>query len=623
MKIKWNKDFIDKNKEKHIKSFNSFTGSKTESNISPKKDYEGEVINMKLFYKQEKKMRDELKICSLKKKSYIGKFHSLILQDNYNNLDLTETKPETTKLSQTLYDNPCYKESKSILKEMGNRDIKSKESMNNCKTIKKEKKNKNDKGVIYSFELDKMIKKKIPLLNQIYVSKEKLSTIVDKTKSVFLLQYTENVSREKMVRINENVQSSIDAYKDCITNLNNIKSFFDEEFLNQMDSFIKFLDFQKKSEKDILDQLNDNKLKLETEIKQIEYKIDKQRYNLKQNKNYRNYLICVKERTVPVDMIDSLKKEGFLEKNKLSFYHLYKNIASSFRFNQRKSINFDRMMRQSEEKEVFNAFFECKYKDNVKIYQNSNELLGDFKKMEVQNLNLLEELNRINLLLSKIENKNLNKNQVDDFERYFNKNIKKGHSVISNLKRLNKTLKSRSLTKVNSNSSNSVTKVDSKKCLNNKKFLSKIREIYRLCVMYYSSEKIFEKKLIQSVSSTLNDQIDTKFEYLKTIEYVLRYIQSKYNKYMKENFNELISIEKQLEIQKKEQNARDQRLADKEKHEKMKKKIMERLQKNYILPKRKVMIRYPPRNIKTNSFNEIKGEKDDELKEFLTFDSNF
>jgi len=35
------------------------------------------------------------------------------------------------------------------------------------------------------------------------------------------------------------------------------------------------------------------------------------------------------------------------------------------------------------------------------------------------------------------------------------------------------------------------------------------------------------------------------------------------------------------------------------------------------------MIRYPPRNIKTNSFNEIKGEKDDELKEFLTFDSNF
>jgi len=114
MKIKWNKDTIDKNTEKQFKSFTSFTGSKTESSISPKKDNNSEVINMKLFNKQEKNMRDHLKICSLKKKSYVGNFHSMILQDNYNNLNLTETKRETTKLSHTLYDNPCYKKSKSI-----------------------------------------------------------------------------------------------------------------------------------------------------------------------------------------------------------------------------------------------------------------------------------------------------------------------------------------------------------------------------------------------------------------------------------------------------------------------------------------------------------------------------
>ena len=67
---------------------------------------------------------------------------------------------------------------------------------------------------------------------------------------------------------------------------------------------------------------------------------------------------------------------------------------------------------------------------------------------------------------------------------------------------------------------------------------------------------------------------------------------------------------------------RKEKQEDKLKQERIRKKILERLDKDYILPKRRVCTRFRPKDLNKGIVNKTES-KMDEFKQLITYDSDF
>jgi hypothetical protein len=279
-----------------------------------------------------------------------------------------------------------------------------------------------------------------------------------------------------------------------------------------------------------------------------------------------------------------------------------------------------------EDRDFMDLYFEFKYLkiNNPQIYTNKKELLNEFKEMEAFNLILLEQYNKNNVICNQVENEYNNYLSQQDSNTHLFHTLFKKENAINILRKSNKTLNKRSHSHLNESKGFQEVEIKLKE-KKSQAIIQKLKEIYKLCLIYEPNEVNLESKGNLNSQTKKKEIVDLRLDDLKKIEKVLRIILTKYYFYLKIHHEDMARIEKDIEVFKKEEKALGQQEAERNKQEKNKRKIMERFEKQYVLPKRRVMMRYPPKekkieNVTVSHKTELKL---DEFNEFLTYDSDF
>jgi hypothetical protein len=161
----------------------------------------------------------------------------------------------------------------------------------------------------------------------------KLSTreYLDKTREIVLLRNSIQLKKENALRIEEEYKNQLESVRDSIISLEQLKKLFEEEFFSRFEKYVKYLNIQKDKELYDLSQLLDDKSQIELDIAKLENRKVKAAQKVNLYREYRDFLICVKERCISVPEFFQ-KCENF--KNNISInIELYKknrNYNESF-----------------------------------------------------------------------------------------------------------------------------------------------------------------------------------------------------------------------------------------------------------------------------------------------------
>ena len=596
-----------KNEYLKSKSTSTFKDTFSTSLVSSKWEHDSTTINFKSVNEKERQMREIIRKGLVVKKNLMINVHSSFMQETYNAHCVRDAK-----FSSPL--NRLNKHSSSVSKNHKKNEILDSASRFFTNKINKNNKILIEKAFYSSNEPNNISKIKIPKINGC-VPNETPSQFAKISKEISKFQYKINLNKEKAEREKEKSQNQIDELRECISSVNNVRGFLKNQFIEELDIFLKHLLITKDREKQELNDLLEKKVKLEANIKQIEYKSNKLRDCLNQYKEYRNFMICVKERKLYSELISLIKKDKLNEQEN----NIYLKRMKSRIFQQDPN-NLLKNIKKVEDKDLMEIFFMIKYSDNYNIYSSKFEMLDEYKEIEANNLVLLEEYNWNYVNINKMDNDYIINVKLRNEENFIDSKIAEKEKFLFDLRNLNKDWNRRSLSKSSGFDNAIINPYNKRKNFNQLKTI-KIKEIYKVCLDFVPSDFLVETRKRKSLNKP-SEEIDINFQYIKIIENVLLYILKRYNNHSKERYNELKEIEKVLEAQKKEKYAKDQKQEDKLKQERIRKKILERLDKDYILPKRRVCTRYRPKDLNKGIVNKTES-KMDEFKQLITYDSDF
>jgi hypothetical protein len=264
-------------------------------------------------------------------------------------------------------------------------------------------------------------------------------------KSIHLNNFLMKIKRESLKRSKENRENEIEKYHESYQTILSIKSMF-LDAINKLEIFLKFIFKQKEIEKERLNNYFNEKMKIESDIKKIEVKTWKMKSIMDKLKEYRNFLICVKEKVTILpkyfysdfDIQKEYNKFSEYKKNKNSFRAKTQVASLNLMLREKNSNNKNSFFGKDSkisstkiitvrkdsgnknpyEDEDSNSFWKIKkiqinekrferYKyitDFSQIFRSTSEFFEVFKSLENQNIQLVIRHNDI-LEKSKIKNK--------------------------------------------------------------------------------------------------------------------------------------------------------------------------------------------------------------------------
>ena len=436
---------------------------------------------------------------------------------------------------------------------------------------------------------------------------------LDKTKELNLLKYSLNIKRERLTRLNEEKISKIYSIDNTIHSLKKSNELFVDNFYNKFNKYLNVL--ERRLNKEII---QNNKLLLIVETNQIElqnikHEIKKKKLQKENIEKWLFFQIQVKE------------------KLKLIPNYYYSIISES----DCKKININ-------ENEIERI---KKYKNNV-IYEDLNDFMNEFKKIEenilkksIDNQNIRNEINEL-----KNRKLNLEKNLIK-FEQNEIINIKEKEEILLNLKknfeRIFKVIITNNLLdKFNSNLRNDLKKLSNKSGIYSKEINSKnnlfhsfseknliktskkeklsnlflkINEIFKN-ILYHSNKKYNQTKIENSNESKMLNMLEFIEEVINCLLEKNKYY--KKNPYLLQQFKEVLFL---IDRKNKQKNSVLQKQILTQKRQEVIKQIEKRINKRYFIFQRKINIDYINSKNKKEKSKSLKKEKSKSLdiKDFM------
>ncbi len=420
---------------------------------------------------------------------------------------------------------------------------------------------------------------------------------INKTKELSLMKYTLEIKKEKINRLIEDNISHMHIVNNTIQTVNNINDLFVKQIYWKYNEYLRKLERQTKEE--IYE--NNNLIKKvelkKREIQEIELKIKKIKLKKENIQRWLFLQIQVKEKL-------------------LSIPNYYILILDDSNKNVLKKLNIE----QSKIDKIKS------YKNNI-IYENFEDFIHEFKKMEENTLQNITNYNNIRYEINKIkeDNQDLFNHEKKRYQYEINL-IKDNKEILENLKHIFinnsikttkfeyiKNFKNSSLTSRNNSKNKNINQfflnnsvkipkcylfnILSKECLTGKapkigkypKIYIKIFNIFKNILNNYDKNYSFEnhKNNFCKVGNTIESKM---LSMLECIEEFINYLINKNKNYKKNNilymqFKNAMGV---VEDENKQKKYIRQMEIMKEKRQDIINKIEERINKKYFLPYRKV-----------------------------------
>ena len=471
--------------------------------------------------------------------------------------------------------------------------------------------------------LDKYIEQKTQGIAQF--NGDKISDFILKLRQHSLLKYTMNVKKERILREEETYQNELESIKDSIFSMEKAKSNFENELSIKFDKYIKFLSVEKEKEKNDLENMLYKKSKIDSTIKQLENKKNKQREKLEQYKEYKLFLISIKERDLSI-----LCKKDPLEKPPK------RNNTTTFltQPSEKKSFNKKRDAKSRREDEFHFQINQNDTSINIerlinkysgKVYEEPNDLIEEIKNLETLNIDLLQKNNELSEIYFE-NSKELNNVLKEDSINLHNlkNDTNKKEKELKELNDRNKRnreekelllLYSGKNTSINKSSASTVSVTKSK--IYKMQLYSKINYMYNVALnLQFNKEQNVPLEIPVDkgkVKQKLDFKTNTQIEMLRLIEKTFDILSDKYIYFYEISYSELKKFEKELEVERKKKFTDDQKIETEKKKDTLIEKILERYNKATVIPRRKVAENLKPSQ-KQNNDVKLSTLKLDELK---------
>ena len=430
------------------------------------------------------------------------------------------------------------------------------------------------------------------IFNKSIIHNESVKKYIINTRKLILEKYIQFYKKERINRITEDYQTKIGNINDKLDFLKESKSLLILKFLNKFNDYIKKLYIKIENEKN----LNKQYIK---KINLLKYEINKINNKIKINKNNK----------------DSLDRWMYLQ---IQFHEKIKTIPNYYY--QIINNEYDKNNPNNLNKNEINKI--KLYKKNM-IYKTGEEFLNKLKEFENKNLFLIniynnlrksikELLNELNSL--SFENKKNNENfyYILELKIKIINDLKARNLILENkIKKLNKENEPINYPIKRSLSLNMNIKPKLKQFqLKNENLILHSQLYNKICEIEKNVIHLIPKQKIKSYKILKESETVEMLKKLKTIEISLIqliYINKKYKIFYSKEIEKIIyKIDKERKIKKN----KIQREFLKNKINELKKSILERSNKIYFLPKKKVEMYNKPlkKYIKLNKTNKTKDE---------------
>lgn len=160
-------------------------------------------------------------------------------------------------------------------------------------------------------KIDKLLKQKIDRIN---IHDNSVKSFIDKTRDLIKLKYGIKVKQEREQRLKETYENELESIKDTIFSMKQAKKLFEENFLIKFEEYVKYCLNQKEKEKKYLNDLRESRIQIEMKIKEKENYKFKLLEKRRKYEEYRNFLICIKEKILMtgLDRLLAMKDDVYL-----------------------------------------------------------------------------------------------------------------------------------------------------------------------------------------------------------------------------------------------------------------------------------------------------------------------
>jgi len=508
----------------------------------------------------------------------------------------------------------------------------------------KEKKEKEKVDDSEKNQSDKLQEKVDMMANR---RKDSVRDYIKKTRDIILTKYTNEIKKERAIRLKETYQNEIESIKDSIVSMQKTKYLFEEEFFTKFERYVKYLQFQKEKEKNELNNLLDDKNKIEIEVVKLENKIIKQKEKLIQYSEYRDFLICIKERKIHLpdffikmtNMNLMSPKENVLitnnYNNTLNTENSKTNIVTKYNKSSKNIYNLANINNLNNQQidmadiDRYNGYL------SKNIFDSASELNEELKKMEIDNITSLEKLNdkRANMNELRAELKKIESEEKKNNE-YICKDIILREKFHADLKEKNCRLIEE---KLNVNNEKMFLNTKSKNMHNANKTGSSIKSFFsktRSSNMSFTKTKFNQNMIISKITNIFQcclelkinkitnfdkDIIDEPLFKLKIMEKSLDFLLERQYYYLSDPEKKVDWDKKKSELDKerKVKKAKELKYIEELKREQLTRNINERNNRLLVIPRKKVAEKFKPDDYNRGKFNDKNNDDENSLADLL------
>lgn len=468
---------------------------------------------------------------------------------------------------------------------------------------------------------DKMLDYKI---NQFNINKDKTSNLINKARELKLFEFYTQLKKERNKRLKETCEDNIDSLKERMDSLEYSKKLLNNKFIDKLSDYIKFIYSKLESEKDESMALINEIIKYKNDVKQLENKIQKKieeknfilkwiyfQIQIKEKKIYLpSYYKAIIEKNEPKKE-ESKKKGiglGFSKSSKQiikKFYFIEANNSKKTSTKIKESKKQDNNL-NNESQLFFNSSIDLNNPVNVReinkiknyrnhlIFNSVDELEDVFASMENKSIEMMKYCGKLKLEIAYFK-KELSKikNNLQQNENINNNSYKTKEEELKELKN-NFIAKMKIMHKFNINKHRDSIANDSiKKNLfvynnsNENYIINKINILYQTCKSLgkaFTQEINEENQEKKHSKNTLKDIVSK----MKYINFTIDYILTKFRNYDNKKKTKLKELRKEIERVHKIENTIEQKKQNSKNFVEKQNKIIERNNKIYFLPYRKI-----------------------------------
>jgi len=261
--------------------------------------------------KNAKKSIDHEKQEEKTKKQHLASDIVKIEKENHTNLktEINNTNNINSSILLTTLANENSSKVDEFFRNEINKDYRRKFDINTLHELKEEKEEIDRENNNENLEQNKKVKnenqKSTKLASSMACEPPTTSSLrvsvrdyINKTREVVMLRHSVEIKKETALRMEEDYKNQIESVTESIISLKLVKELFEEDFITKFDKYIKYLRVQREKELSELNTLLETKSQLEKETQKLENKKNKSKELLDLFREYRDFLICVRERKV-------------------------------------------------------------------------------------------------------------------------------------------------------------------------------------------------------------------------------------------------------------------------------------------------------------------------------------